>query len=258
MAVPSWHALAYVPKTATSLLDVGCNVGEILKVSRELGVGKLFGIEINKDAVAIAQKNLSAYNDCVVVHGSADALPFEDDSVDCVICSEVLEHVPENLRASVMTEIARVLKPGGRFIMTVPHKGLFAFLDPANFRLMFPRLFRMVERIFGGKGRAVGFQGEKHGIVWHHHFTMEELHKFYADRFTVEEVRFRGTFLIPVCEWLLFPLYRLEVYDSFIGKFLQALKRFDLSIDLGAYFAYNVLVTLTPKKGPLTGQTIPR
>lgn len=49
---------------------------------------------------------------------SATALPFPDASFDVVLFSEVLEHVDEPARA--VSEIARVLKPGGRLLLTVP------------------------------------------------------------------------------------------------------------------------------------------
>jgi SAM-dependent methyltransferase len=49
---------------------------------------------------------------------SATALPFPDASFDVVLFSEVLEHVDEPVRA--VKEIARVLKPGGRLLLTVP------------------------------------------------------------------------------------------------------------------------------------------
>jgi SAM-dependent methyltransferase len=49
---------------------------------------------------------------------SADSLPFESESFDCVICTEVLEHCREP--RAVMAEIARVLKQGGRAFLTTP------------------------------------------------------------------------------------------------------------------------------------------
>ena len=56
-----------------------------------------------------------------VVRGDLLHLPFPDASVDRVIASEVLEHIPDD--ATAMAEIFRVLKPGGRVAVTVPRYG---------------------------------------------------------------------------------------------------------------------------------------
>jgi SAM-dependent methyltransferase len=56
-----------------------------------------------------------------VVRGDLLHLPFPDASVDRVIASEVLEHIPDD--AAALAEIARVLKPGGRVAVTVPRYG---------------------------------------------------------------------------------------------------------------------------------------
>lgn len=54
----------------------------------------------------------------VDVLAPADALPFPDESFDCVLCTEVLEHCPDPFAA--LAEMARVLKPGGRIFLTTP------------------------------------------------------------------------------------------------------------------------------------------
>ena len=56
-----------------------------------------------------------------VVRGDLTALPVPDASVDRVMASEVLEHIPDD--AAAYAEIARVLKPGGRMVVTVPRYG---------------------------------------------------------------------------------------------------------------------------------------
>ncbi len=53
-----------------------------------------------------------------VLRGDATSLPFPDASFDVVITSEVLEHIQDDVRA--ITEMVRVLRPGGRFAATVP------------------------------------------------------------------------------------------------------------------------------------------
>ena len=52
------------------------------------------------------------------VNGDGTQLPFPDDTFDHIICSEVMEHIPDD--AAAARELARVLKPGGMLAVTVP------------------------------------------------------------------------------------------------------------------------------------------
>lgn len=52
------------------------------------------------------------------INGDGTALPFGDDTFDVIICSEVMEHIPDDSAAAA--ELARVLKPGGLLAVTVP------------------------------------------------------------------------------------------------------------------------------------------
>lgn len=52
------------------------------------------------------------------VRGSGHTLPFAEATFDCVICAEVLEHIPDY--QAVLEEIRRVLKPGGVLAVSVP------------------------------------------------------------------------------------------------------------------------------------------
>ncbi|MCB0970763.1 MAG: class I SAM-dependent methyltransferase [Acidimicrobiales bacterium] len=53
-----------------------------------------------------------------VVNGDGTGLPFADGTFDAIICSEVMEHIPDDSAAA--RELARVLKPGGQLAVTVP------------------------------------------------------------------------------------------------------------------------------------------
>jgi SAM-dependent methyltransferase len=74
-------------------------------------------------------------------------MPFPDGSLDAVICSEVLEHVPNCLAA--MREFSRVIKPGGHLVCTMPfffplHGADFWRITPTNLKLLFGESFELV------------------------------------------------------------------------------------------------------------------
>jgi SAM-dependent methyltransferase len=245
--IPPYLVMYYFPENTESILDVGCNVGFGLKRASELGVKKLYGIDINSQAIEQARDILKEIDQVELFNGSADKLPLPDESVDVVTCSEVLEHVPFELRPSVIKEIHRVLAKNGKLIVTVPARGLFHFLDPANFRLMFPFPFAIVSKLFGGSGREAGYVGQKHGIVWHHHFTMKELEALLGALFDISHVRGRGCFLSPVCNWLEWPFYRKNALNNVAYKTIHSINQFDMSCDFGSGLAYNVLLVAHKK-----------
>lgn len=63
-------------------------------------------------------------------HCDATAIPVRDGEFDVVLCTEVLEHVPEPIR--VIRELARVLKPGGKCILSAP-LGSWLHQEPFHF-----------------------------------------------------------------------------------------------------------------------------
>jgi dolichol-phosphate mannosyltransferase len=53
-----------------------------------------------------------------LVHASGFSLPFRDNSFPCVLCSQVIEHVPKE--SPILDELCRVLAPGGRLVLGTP------------------------------------------------------------------------------------------------------------------------------------------
>jgi dolichol-phosphate mannosyltransferase len=92
---------------AQRVLDVGCGS------SRIIGSGRMVALDI-----VLAKLRYARRYGNPVVHGSIFELPFKDGAFDCVICSEVVEHVPADER--VFSELERVLEPGGRLILGTP------------------------------------------------------------------------------------------------------------------------------------------
>jgi SAM-dependent methyltransferase len=82
----------------------------------------------------------------VDVIASADDLPFEDRTFDCILCTEVLEHCPDPDQA--LREMCRVLKPGGRIFLTTPF--LVALHEmPFDFYRYTPSAFDVMARDAG-------------------------------------------------------------------------------------------------------------
>ena len=127
------------------------------------------------------------------------------------------------------------------FVVSVPYRGLFSYLDPANFRLLFPKLFSIFAKLVGGKGREAGFVKQKHGIVWHHHFTLKELESLFSPQFEIKTIRWRGGLIFPICEWLLFPLYRLQLTNNIFYRLIKKMQSLDYSLQFGRFFAYDIL-----------------
>ena len=91
------------------LLDVGCGLKPYEPLFRPF-VRRYVGLEYSPEA--------GYRGNTADVCGDAAVIPFASRTVDTVLCTEVLEHVPDP--DAVIREIARVLKPGGTVICTAP------------------------------------------------------------------------------------------------------------------------------------------
>jgi len=98
-------------------LDLACGTGDItFAVARRLKSGQVVGLDITQAMLEIAErKRLQAGAENVSFHrGDILHIPFPDETFDCVTGGYALRNVPDMIAA--ITEIKRVLKPGGRFL----------------------------------------------------------------------------------------------------------------------------------------------
>lgn len=96
-------------------LDVGCASGYMTsEISKSFPKGQYFGIDIYDKAIEYAKRK---YPNIKFKVASASQLPFKDESFDLILFYETIEHV-ENPKECLM-EIRRVLKKGGRLILTM-------------------------------------------------------------------------------------------------------------------------------------------
>lgn len=155
------------------VLDVGCGDGHFASVAfpHRLTAGVDPALGVLREA-----RDRGAYR--LLAQGLGDALPFGSGQFATVISNSVLEHIPEV--DPVLSEISRVLQPGGRFIFCVPSEH-FAEM------LFFPQLFRWLrlERL------ARGYEAYFNRISRHQHCDGSEV---WQTRLTVASLQLTGSF----------------------------------------------------------------
>jgi dolichol-phosphate mannosyltransferase len=113
-----------------NVLDVGCGSTQILN-----GAPQMVGIDILASKLRFMRRPGRR-----LINASLYALPFRDEAFEVVVCSQVIEHVPE--REEVFTELIRLVKPGGSLILGTPDYGswqwpvierIYDFVQPAGY-----------------------------------------------------------------------------------------------------------------------------
>ncbi|HJU27892.1 MAG TPA: methyltransferase domain-containing protein, partial [Candidatus Binataceae bacterium] len=93
---------------ATRVLDAGCGSSLIIQ-----SLNNAVGMDMSMGKLRFLRRH-----GIPLVRGSSFALPFKDDSFDCVISSQVIEHIP--YEQSLFAEMRRVLQPAGTLIIGTP------------------------------------------------------------------------------------------------------------------------------------------
>ncbi len=121
--------LRFVRRTVESIssldgtvADLGCGSGAVLCEALKLKpMWRGYGLDISEAAIDYARR-LAVHKDVAprvqFQTGSLTDLPYANNSLDVVIASEVVEHLPRPER--VFAELSRVLAPGGRLLVTMP------------------------------------------------------------------------------------------------------------------------------------------
>ena len=105
------------PYLSGQTLDIGCGIGDMLRFRPGT-----IGVDINPMNVAFCQKNGL---DAIVM--APDVLPFEPAAFDSAILDNVLEHIADPM--PLLTEVRRILRPKGVFVVGVPGQRGYASDD---------------------------------------------------------------------------------------------------------------------------------
>jgi ubiquinone/menaquinone biosynthesis C-methylase UbiE len=99
-------------------LDLCCGTGAGMAVLRTLCRERVVGLDISRGMLAVARRQLEAAPGTApleLVRGDALALPF-GPAFDLVVCFGALGHIQRRDQRRFLAEVARVLRPGGRFV----------------------------------------------------------------------------------------------------------------------------------------------
>jgi len=105
-------------------LDIGCGTGFNITHLHNLGYNQVMGLDFSSDALAYGHsRQLKA-----LICGTAEELPVQHSCYDIILTLDILEHLDDDRKA--LSEIFRVLKPGGSLIIFVPaFRFLWSFQD---------------------------------------------------------------------------------------------------------------------------------
>jgi len=102
------------------VLDVGCGTGTLaIEVQQRIGAtGRVFGVDPGTRQIARARSKAARRNLPIEFQiGVIEHLDFPDQTFDVVLNTLMMHHLPDDLKRQGLSEIARVLKPGGRFVI---------------------------------------------------------------------------------------------------------------------------------------------
>ncbi|HWI20729.1 MAG TPA: metalloregulator ArsR/SmtB family transcription factor [Vicinamibacterales bacterium] len=114
------HALLALLEPSLTIGDLGCGTGQVSELLAP-HVAKVVAVDGSTDMVQAARKRLKGLHQVDVRRGDMEALPIDAAQLDVAVTALVLHHVPDPARA--LTEMHRVIKPGGRVLIVdmLPH-----------------------------------------------------------------------------------------------------------------------------------------
>ena len=155
--IPFWSApfglklldnIRYIP--GITAIDIGSGTGfPLLELAARLGEdSSVYGIEPWKEMNARAHTKMKGYciKNVTLIESAAESLPYDDRSADLIVSNNGINNVQN--REKVISECARVLKPGGQFIFTMNlDKSMFEFYNELEAVLAEKQMNKEIEQM---------------------------------------------------------------------------------------------------------------
>lgn len=219
------------PDDARSILDIGCHQGWMLSELSSQAT-RLVGVDMDEKALHEARRNFPHIE---FVHQTGAQLPFTNEEFDVVILADVIEHVGDENKQAVVDEAHRVLKKDGTLILTVPHQGVSAWMDPMDVK-------RRVPLIYGIYSRLAKYEPSTAMEIGHKHVSLAELQQLFHERFRFENILFCGI-ATPLFCWMLSVGPRLKLMPKIIEQNLNRFRAWESGVKAPDWLAYNIRVT---------------
>ncbi len=111
-------SLKGIDQRTTTCVELACGTGQLAReVMRNFPRLRFTALDMSPPYAAAAAKALSPYRSATAISGAAEATPFDSASVDRVLCVYLFHELPPKIRKAVVAEAARILKPGGIFVL---------------------------------------------------------------------------------------------------------------------------------------------
>jgi 2-polyprenyl-3-methyl-5-hydroxy-6-metoxy-1,4-benzoquinol methylase len=106
----------------SAVLDVGCGMGILMNMLQKIKHCEVFGIDISERAISsLSENGMSG------IAKKIPPIPFDSESFDAVVSTELLEHVEKPFK--VIEEIFRVTKKAGICFLSVPHNSMHPYQE---------------------------------------------------------------------------------------------------------------------------------
>jgi SAM-dependent methyltransferase len=201
------------PVEGLSVLDLGCGEGYVARQLKRRGAARLEGVDISTEMIRAAREQEEQERLGIRFRaGDASNLAvFADESFDLVVAVFLFNYLTRQETQKTMQEVARVLRPGGRFVFAVPHPSL-PFIRPQKPPFYFAP---------GGHGYFTGRNHRFEGRIWRRDggsVPVRCVHKTFSDYFAC--LRAAGFSSLPELQ----ELHVTDEHVAFDPDFFEALR----------------------------------